>query len=95
MSSECWERIRRRIPRPGKAQKQWILRSQRVGVGSQCTNQKKQQEDCDGDAWEMTSRNLQCEPRALRLVPAVERVEERDGTEEHGERKESQRAQHR
>ena len=95
MSSECWERIRRRIPRPGKAQKQWILRSQRVGVGSQCTNQKKQQEDCDGDAWEMTSRNLQCEPRALRLVPAVERVEERDGTEEHRERRESQRAQHR
>jgi hypothetical protein len=62
--------IRRRIPRPGKVQKQWILRSQRVGVSSQCTNQESktwEEDDSDGEAaWEMTGRKLQCEPRALR-----------------------------
>ena len=54
-------------------QKQWILRSQRVS--SQCTNQKlKQDLEEDGDdEREMTGRKLQCELRALRWLPAVER----------------------
>ena len=55
-------------------QKQWILRSQRVGVSSQCTNQKSKTLEDEADEWEMRAESCcSASPGRLSLmVPAVE-----------------------